>query len=287
MRVSGFGHALFGISAAGLAILSLVYGNFAPILEPPPASLPWRELVYGSGVILLAASAGLFFARTALVSATIIGTYELVWAVARARPVLLKPLSVGTWYGVSEALGPLVGAWILYGLLRRRYDAAAVTGMTGERTLHVARVLFGAACVGYGAAHFAYATFTAAMVPLWLPGRTELAYLTGAGHVAAGVGLLVGVLPRLAATLEAIMMSLFGVLVWLPSFFAQPAPEWAPSTQIQWSETFLSFLLAGSAWIVAASLRGAVMMPPRAETDPRPKVNQTADDRVSRHGGGT
>jgi uncharacterized membrane protein YphA (DoxX/SURF4 family) len=127
--------------------------------------------------------------------------------------------------------------------------------MTGDRALHLARVLFGAACGAYGAAHFAYATFTASMVPAWLPGRTELAYLTGAGHAAAGFGLLVGVLPRLAATLEAIMMSLFGVLVWLPSFFAQPAPRWAPSTQIQWSESFLTLLLAASAWIVAASLR--------------------------------
>ncbi len=256
MRISRFGRALFGTAVAGLAILSLVYGNFAPILAPFPALLPWPEVwAYGSGAILLAASAGLFFARTALVSAIIIGVYESIWAVARAPPVLLKPLIIGSWYGFSEALGPLVGAWILYAVLRRQYDAPTVTVVTGDRALHVARVLFGAACVVYGAAHFAYATFTATMVPAWLPGRTGLAYLTGVGHAAAGFGLLVGVLPRLAATLEAIMMSLFGVLVWLPSFFAQPTPEWAPSTQIQWSETFVTFLLASSAWIVAASLR--------------------------------
>ena len=140
-------------------------------------------------------------------------------------------------------------------MLRRPYDTPAVTVMTGDRAQHVARVLFGAACVVYGAAHFAYATYTASMVPAWLPGRTGLAYLTGAGHAAAGFGLLVGVLPRLAATLEAIMMSLFGVLVWFPSFFAQPVPEWATPTQNQWSETVVTFLLAASAWIVAASLR--------------------------------
>src|ERR1700722_21007742 len=70
MRISGFGHVLFGIAVAGLAILSLVYGSFAPILEPLPPVFPWREVwAYGSGAILLAASAGLLFARTALVSA--------------------------------------------------------------------------------------------------------------------------------------------------------------------------------------------------------------------------
>jgi uncharacterized membrane protein len=225
-------------------------------LEPFPALLPWPEVcVYGLGAILLAASAGLFFARTALASAIIVGVYESVWVVTRARPVLLKPLIVGSWYGFGEALGPLVGAWILYAVLRRQYGAPSVTVMTGHRALHVARVLFGAACVVYGAAHFAYAKYTAAMVPAWLPGRTGIVYFTGAAHAAAGFGLLVGVLPRLAATLEAIMLSLFGVLVWLPSFFARPVPEWASSTQNQWSETFVTFLLAASAWIVAASLR--------------------------------
>lgn len=256
MRISGFARALFAISVAGLAMLCLVYGNFAPLVEPLPPWLPRPEFwAYGSGAILLAACAGLFLARTALASAMIIGAFDAAWTVARARPVLLKPLVVGSWYGVAEALGPLLGAWILYALLRRKYGAPAVTLMTGDRALHVAQILFGAACVVYGAAHFAYAEYTAKMVPAWLPDRTGIAYLTGAFHAAAGLGLLFGVLPRLAATLEAAMLSLFGVLVWLPSFFAQPMPDWASPMQVQWSETFVSFLLAASAWIVADSLR--------------------------------
>jgi len=256
MRSSGFGHALFGLSAAGLALLSLVYGNFAPVVEPFPAWLPWPGIwAYGLGAILLAASAGLFFAGTAVASAITIGAYALAWAAARARPVMLQPLVVGSWYGLAEALGPLLGAWILYAVLRRQSGAPAATMVTGDRALRLARVLFGAACIAYGAAHFAYAAYTAKMVPAWLPEPMGLAYLTGAFHAAAGLGLVIGVLPRLAAALEASMISLFGVLVWLPSFFAKPVPEWAASAQIRWSETFVTFLLAASAWIVAASLQ--------------------------------
>jgi hypothetical protein len=66
---------------------------------------------------------------------------------------------------------------------------------------------------------------------------------------------MVGVLPRLAATLEAIMMSLFGLLVWVPSLLAQPRPKWAATPQNQWSELLVTLLLAASAWIVADSLR--------------------------------
>ena len=50
------------------------------------------------------------------------------------------------------------------------------------------------------------------------------------------------------------MMSLFGVLVWMPSFFAHPVPDWATPPQNQWSETLVTLLLAASAWLVAASL---------------------------------
>ena len=93
------------------------------------------------------------------------------------------------------------------------------------------------------------------MVPSWLPGPLGFAYFTGAGHVAAGIAVIVGILPRLAATLEAIMMSLFGLLVWMPSLFAQPTPKWATPPLNQWTEIAVNVLLAASAWIAADSLR--------------------------------
>ena len=258
MRISGFGHALLGTAVAGIALLCLVYGNFAPMADPLPSSLPWAPVCeFALGALLLAASAGLFFARTALASVWVIGLGELSWAVDRAHPVISKPLIVGSWYGVAEALGPLMGAWTLYIVLRRQRGPATGNALEGDRALRVARGIFGAACVVYGAAHFAYATYTAAMVPACLPARMGFAYVTGACHAAAGFGLLFGILPRLAATLEATMMGLFGVMVWLPSFFTKPVPPWVPSPQVQWSETLVTFLLAASAWIIAASLRSA------------------------------
>jgi uncharacterized membrane protein len=258
MRISGFGHALFGTSVAGIALLCLVCGNFAPMVDPLPASFPWATAwEFALGALLLAASAGLFFARTALASIWVVGVCELGWAVARARPLFGKFLTVSSWYGLAEALGPLMGAWTLYAVFRRQRGFPTGKAHDGDRALHVTRRIFGAACVVYGAAHFAYATYTAAMVPAWLPAPMGLVYFTGACHAAAGLGLLFGILPRLMVTLEAAMICVFGVVVWLPSFFLQPMPPWAPSRQVQWSETLLTFLLAASAWIIAASLQSA------------------------------
>jgi uncharacterized membrane protein YphA (DoxX/SURF4 family) len=124
-----------------------------------------------------------------------------------------------------------------------------------DRAVRAAQVLFGLICVFYGWSHFSYADYTASMVPTWLPSRLGFAYLTGLGHIAAGIGISVGVLPRLAATFEALMMSLFGLLVWVPSFFAQPRPSWATPPENQWSELVVNLVLAAAAWIVATSLK--------------------------------
>ncbi len=248
VRISGIGHALFGFAAMGLALLSLVYGNFGPLMEP----LRWPEAwTYALAAIVLAAGAGLFIVRTAAASAIAIGVCAGAWALRDARPILVKPMIVGSWYGSSEAVTMLVGAWTLYAELQR---GDRLVPMAGARALRTGRALFGAACVVYGLAHFTYAAYSEAFVPTWLPARMALVYVTGACHAAAGVGLLVGILPRLAATLEAVMITLFGVLVWLPSYFAIPMPKWTGSTHNQWSETLLNFLLAGTAWTIAKSL---------------------------------
>ncbi len=256
MRIVGLGQVLFALAGAGLAVLSLAYGGFAPIWQPLPGWIPWREIwAYGCGLFVLAASVGLCFSRTALPSALTIGTYLAGWVATCIAPVVVKPLSVGSCYGFFEALAPLVGAWILYEMLRPQSPDSATRSIAGERAVRAAGILFGATCVVFGLAHFAYAEYTAGMVPTWLPGRLGFAYFTGIAHIAAGSGIIFGMLPRLAATLEAIMMSMFGLLVWVPSLLVRTPPAWTVSARNQWSELVVTLLLAATAWIVANSLR--------------------------------
>jgi uncharacterized membrane protein len=260
MRIIGLGHVLFALAAAGLAILSLAYWDFAPMWHAFPVWIPWRNAwVYGFALLLLAAGAGLCFSRTALPSALTIAAYQAVWALTCATPVILKPLTVGAWYGFCEALTPVLGAWILYTQLRRPSPVPAENSIAARRGIRAAQVLFGFNCVVYGMAHFAYADLTASMVPSWLHGGFGFAYVTGLAHIAAGIGIMIGILARLAATIEAIMMSVFGLLVWVPSFIAQPRPAWATPPQNQWSEAVVTLLLTASAWVIAASLQNRIL----------------------------
>lgn len=248
MRTIPIGRGLLAVASAAVAVLTVYGGESALLGESLPHWLPWRDVwVYGCAWALLAASVGLCFGRSALVSTLVIAAYYLLWALTCVPAVMKAPLSVLAWYGFCEAITSLVGPWTLYILIKRR-----ASGLTGGdlRAVRTAQVLFGLTCIFYGWSHFAFAEYTAGMVPGWLPGRLEWAYLTGLGHIAAGIGIAVGIVPRLAALLEAIMMSLFGLLVWAPSFFMQPRPAWAASPQGQWSELILTLVLATSAWIV-------------------------------------
>lgn len=120
--------------------------------------------------------------------------------------------------------------------------------VAGDNRMRVARFLFGASCLVFGLSHFAYADFTGGMIPARLPSRLWLAYLTGAGHFA--------IVPRLAETLEVLLMSSFVSLVHLPSIVVKPAPSWAPTNRSQWTMLFIASTLAAAVWIVAWSLRG-------------------------------
>jgi uncharacterized membrane protein len=117
--------------------------------------------------------------------------------------------------------------------------------------MRIARFLFAVSCLELGLSHFVYAEGTASMVPAWLPDRLGFAYLTGAGHFAAGVAILFAIFPRLAATMEAIMISLFVLLVHLPGVASEPA------SRLKWTMLFVATALAGSAWAIARSLRDA------------------------------
>ena len=68
--------------------------------------------------------------------------------------------------------------------------------------------------------------------------------------MAAGAAIVFGVLPRLAATLEAVMESGFTLIVWVSAVVA------VPTDRQHWVDLFISTALTGAAWAVAESYRG-------------------------------
>ena len=190
-------------------------GDFALQWQPVPHSLPGYTLAaYVSAALLLFGAIGLLVKSRARAAALLlIGYLGVFWLLPQALRLPAAFGSLGAWLGFCEVLGVLAGATLLW--------AAG----SNPRVHRICRLIFGLCCLVYGASHFVYADFTAAMIPPWLPQRLGLAYLTGAGHTLAGLALVFNQLPRLAAVLEAVMMSLFVMLLHVPSLWASPAPH--------------------------------------------------------------
>jgi uncharacterized membrane protein len=248
MRTVAFGHTLFAIGLAGMGALSLGSGDFAYTWQPVPDWVIWRSgLAHIAGLLMLAAGIGMLVQRVARTSALVMTIYLVSWILLLQLPrVARAPASVGSWLGFSENLVLICGGWTLFMALSGSNRDSANWFLSSPRA---PRFLFGASCVVLGLSHFTYVDATAAMVPAWLPDRVAFAYLTGSGHLAAGIAILLGVLPRLAATLEAAMIGSFVLLVHIPGVAS------APTSRLQWTMMFVASALAGSAWMVAASLR--------------------------------
>lgn len=244
----------FACATAGLGALTVVYGDFAPVWGTVPASVAGRGVLTGAvGGLLLVASLAVGVRRTARAGALLVSCYLAACVLIRLAPVLATPRSFIAWYGVAEALAPLAASVLVW------ISAGAGSPLEAASLAPIARALraaFGASCVLFGGAHFAYADLTARMVPGWLPSHLVVAHATGVAHAAAGIALLSGRRARLAAYAEALMMTAFGLFVWVPAFFQQPVPDWATPAQNRWSELSVTGLLAASAYVVGASLRG-------------------------------
>jgi uncharacterized membrane protein len=264
MRVISLGHFLFACGLAGLGVLSLLSGDFALNWQPVAAWVPWRAgLAYASGVLLVVVGVGMLVRRTAAICALIMALYMLSWVLVLQAPrVALSPGNVGVWLGFCESLTLALGGWMIFASLAEPETRLRMKFYTDGRGRRVAQLLFGACCVVFGLSHFVYAQGTASMVPAWLPDRLGIAYLAGVGHFATGVAILSGVLPRLAATAEAGMISSFVLLLHIPAAVS------APGSRLAWTMLFVASALAGAAWSMARTYQGEAWGWARAKEAP-------------------
>ena len=240
---------LFAVGMIGLGILALIYGDFALVWQPVAPWIPGRTaLAYVSGLVMLLGGVGLLLSSTVAWSTRILFPYLIVWLLLKAPALFVAPQMEAVWLGFGEIAVLMTGGWVLFATLSGLRDGSPLKFATGENGIHIARILFAVSLIPIGLSHLVYVKQTVELVPAWLPYRVGWAYLTGAGQIACGLGVLFSIAPRVAATAEAGMISLFTILVWGPAILA------APKTRLPWTAFFISWAIASAAWVVAQNI---------------------------------
>jgi uncharacterized membrane protein YphA (DoxX/SURF4 family) len=216
------------------------FHDFAMQWQPVPKGMPLHlPLAYLSGLLLIVGGAAILTGkgRGERGGALLLASFVGLWVVALHLPNAIAGFRhIGAWNAPAEFTFATMGGVALF---------ASGAGPMRGTLLKIARILAGVSCIVFGFAHFNYIDFTASMVPAWIPpNQTFWAWVTGAGHLAAGLALVSGFQARLAAALEAAMMACFVVLLHIPLVVA------APDQHINWIMLAVASTFTGAAWLV-------------------------------------
>jgi uncharacterized membrane protein len=250
--------ALFAIGLIGMGALVLAYGDFAMGWQPVAPWFPARTaLAYASGVLMVACGAGLFFRSTTAWALRIVLPYLVIWQMLKFPALVVAPKIEGVYLGFGELAILLAGGWTLFarlgGVSGTRFAWAG-----GERAVRIARYYFAVWIIPIGLSHVLYLKPTMDLIPPWLPGKMFWAYLTGIGQIASGLGVLFGVLPRIAAWAEAVQISLYALLIWAPAILLgnrNLGPSFAHADRrLSFTAFLISWIIAAAAWAVAQNV---------------------------------
>jgi len=244
--------AVFAAVLIGLGILGLIYGNSSEIWEPIPKTLPGRPLIIClCSLIELVSGVGLLLRPLLTLACRVLFAFLLLWLVLLKLPgVLLAPQIMVSWESFGEIAVTSAGAWCLFAAHAGAWETPHLRFAVGESGIRAARLLLIAALPMIGLSHFAYHDFTATLVPKWMHFALGWTYLTGTASLAAAVGMLLAIYPRLAVNLEAAMLWIITLLVWVPRVVSMP------TNQGNWSEFLISCAIATGVWLVADTYRG-------------------------------
>jgi uncharacterized membrane protein len=242
---------VFATVVAGF--FDLMWRDFDSAHQPIQAfgdHIPGSELMACiTGVWMVAAGMAVLWHRSMRAGAAGLALIYLIFAVFWVPRFYTAPhylgfrnAFIGVFCGMGSQLIVVAAGALLY--------ASQVTlGVSWQRTILIARWIFGVCAINCGLGHLIAITTDTVYVPKWMPlGREFWVIVTGICFVLAGLAILCGVLDVLAARLLALMFLVFNALA-LPQFiFANPTDHAA------WGGNAYNLAAVAASWVLADAL---------------------------------
>lgn len=241
MRFSSYGRIVFGASAVLFGVIALMWRDSDTWQTLQQIwSLPLGATI-GTCLMVaqIAGGIGVQFPRTVRPASVILGVVYLLFSLACVPAIVAAPTVYATYGSFFEQFSLLCGSVALLAATESSPARAAVLG-------RLARFGLGLCATSFTLSQIIYLRVTANLVPRWIPpSQMFWAILTTIAFAFAAIALLVNRQAKLATRLMALMLALFGVMVWVPRLIAHP------EAHLNWSEFALTFLIMGASWVVA------------------------------------
>lgn len=221
-------------------IILLMWHDAGAWEDLPILKLPFGTVIGDTlALLLIVGGIGMQYPRTAHINSMLLGFVTVVFSLACVPAIIHYPTAYFTYGSFFEFFSLVCGSIALY--------AATDTSAAQSATLgRVARIGLGVCAVSFTVAQIVYPKITADLVPTWIPPNQMFwVVLTTIAFGLAAIAMLINRQARLATYLLALMLVLFGLLVWVPILISHPEKHF------NWSEFALNFLIAGAAWLVA------------------------------------
>ena len=242
------GHNVLGLAAMAHGVITL---NWHQIDSLGNISHP-EMLVYMAGIVELIAGLAIQWRRTVKFGALMLGVLFLIFSLYWIPQIIKMPLFFGNYGNFFIKFSVVIGSLFVFAstIPNHPEKAARIEG--------IACLCFGLCIISYALFQLFYLTYTASLVPKWIPpGQMFWTVTTTIAFALAAFAILSGRLALLASRLLTIMLMGFGVLIWLPACVAHP------HEMNNWVENALNLALAGTAWIVVDFLSQRKVIPIR------------------------
>jgi uncharacterized membrane protein len=242
--------------AIPLAVFGALHLSAAEFVMPlVPSYMPWRLFwAYFVGWALLAASLSIATKIQVRWSGLLFGIMMFLFvAMLHVPRALANPRDRIAWVIVLRESSFAGGAWILAGNALRGQSR----GQAKSKPITVGHVLIAIAAIFYGVEHFLHPANVPGvplekLMPVWIPARPLISYLTGAILVIAGTSILLDKKTRTAATYLGTWIVLLVLFIYGPILIAALAD---PSTagKVEGINYFADTLLFAGAILALAS----------------------------------
>jgi uncharacterized membrane protein len=259
----------FAIPLAAFGAEHLSSGKFMLNMVPP--YMPWRLFwVYFVGFALIAASLSIATKIQVRWSGLLLGIMMLLFVAMVHLPGAVTAGGRIAWTIVIREMSFGGGGWVLAGIaMGGNCDAR------GKSLITVGRLLIAIAAIFFGVQHFLHPLGLPGVplqkqMPMWIPARAFIDYLTGAFLIVAGVCFLLNQRTRMAATYLGAWIVLLVMVIYGPVLLGALGD---PSTdvKVEGLNYFADTLLFGGVILSLARTSKAIPSPSLESTRINPR----------------